>query len=41
MITGLCSPFGKGDGDKGVFGQVVEMVNEVAEAKKNALGKTS
>lgn len=41
MITGLCSPFGKGDGDNGVFGKVVEVVNEVAEVKKNALGKTS
>lgn len=42
VITGLCNPFGKGDGDNGVFGKVVEeVVNEVAEVKKNALGKTS
>lgn len=41
MITGLCNPFGKGDGDNGVFGKLVEVVNEVAEVKKNALGKTS
>lgn len=41
MIIGLCNPFGKGDGDNGVFGKVVEVVDEVAEVKKNALGKTS
>lgn len=37
MITGLCNPFGKGDGDNGVFGKVVEVDNEVAEVKKKML----
>lgn len=41
MTIGLCNPFGKGDGDSGVFGKGDEMVDKVAEVKKNALGKTS
>lgn len=41
MIIELCNPFGKGDGDNGVFGKVDEVVDEMAEVKKNAVGKTS
>lgn len=41
MIIRLCNPFGKGDGDNGVFGKVDEVVDEMAEVKKNAVGKTS
>lgn len=41
MIIELCNSFGKGDGDNGVFGKVDEVVDEMAEVKKNAVGKTS
>lgn len=33
MIIGLCNPFGKGDGDNGVFGKVDEVVDEMAQVK--------
>lgn len=41
MITGLCNSFGKHDGNNGAFGKVDEVVDEVTEVEKNAVGKTS
>lgn len=39
MITGLCNPFGKGDGDNGVFGKVDEVVDKMTGLRKMLLAK--